>query len=251
MKTKIDSIIANVKNMKAVLHVLYTQLSIKPFHRSVIQIDGVPIEMALLHLGNVDLELIACGNHPAPTDQSCLSIPTIETPVTATPQILHLEEQLNLQLLPGNSLKLTQIDFQSSSPLRDAEILLHCFSGSSLASDDDQTVRYTLDMIDFIFHCQDPMDNGNTQRENIKTEQGWRRVSFAIQNLEEAVATLNSAGTQVVISPFTVLPGLREAMLSLPSGLIIQPVEQNLPQMLLHLILEKTKSLFNKTQPNQ
>jgi hypothetical protein len=61
---------------------------------------------------------------------------------------------------------------------------------------------------------------------------GWHRISLACQDLEGAVAALLEAGAGVEVPPYQVLPGLREAMLRSPSGLIIQPVVQQLWKML-------------------
>ena len=85
------------------------------------------------------------------------------------------------------------------------------------------------------------MKAGNDPAENPTSEHGWRWVSFTIPNLEDTMAVLTTAGAQIVIPPFTVLPGLRESMLSLPSGIIIQPVEKKLSQMVLHLAFEKLR----------
>jgi hypothetical protein len=61
---------------------------------------------------------------------------------------------------------------------------------------------------------------------------GWHRIGLACRRLEHAVTALSQAGAEVVVPRYQMLPGLREAMFILPSGLVIQPVEQTLWKML-------------------
>ena len=57
-------------------------------------------------------------------------------------------------------------------------------------------------------------------------------LRMAVDSVTGNVHDLASVLEEVVVPPYQVLPGLCEAMLWLPSGLVVQPVEQKLWKML-------------------
>jgi hypothetical protein len=61
---------------------------------------------------------------------------------------------------------------------------------------------------------------------------GWHRLSSKVQDLDRSKQDLLASGFEVLVPSFRVMPGLDEAMLHTPSGLIVQITRERLWRML-------------------
>ena len=233
MQTKLDSIIANVYDLDQVLMVLREKLLLKPFLTNTITLNsGKKARMALINVGNADLEFIECAESPLPSHMSRIKEVHLQLPNIQEANILELEKGLEIWTAPGKKSAIHTIICESTCPEKDVEVLLYscdnCYEhplphGGRNFIFDDTNIQLLEKAI---------LGNNIPKPKDLSTIHGWRRFSLHFKQLEEAVNLLKSSGAVVVVPIFQVMPGLREAMMSLPSGLIVQPVEQKLLRMM-------------------
>jgi hypothetical protein len=240
MKTKIDSVIANVYNLDEVLTVLNEQLHLKPFYQSTINLrNHVKARMALISLLNADLEFIECAEHPKSEHLSAITEVHILSPALLDETHLELEAGLRLRIIPGVKTTLRAIETQSNQSAADSDVLLHVCSNCCESPLPDGGKTFKLNDVSINFQQIMFPDSCIPQPEKSSAIHGWQRIAFKFEKLEDSVALLEKAGATTVVPIFQVMPGLREAMMGLPSGIMIQPVEQNLLKMMLNFIGQK------------
>jgi hypothetical protein len=76
---------------------------------------------------------------------------------------------------------------------------------------------------------------------------GWHRLSVQVSSVSESYDIMAASGSslQSLVEPFQVMPGLEEAMLLLPSHLILQITEESFLKMSPSIALEWVKSKFS------
>ena len=233
MKTKIDSVIANVYDLDRVLLTLKEELNLTPFFKDTINLqEQGQVRMALVSLKNCDLEFIECAKIPHPMGMSQITHITIEHPAISEETVLALEEDLPLHITHGKQPRLTCIQTDSTTPEKDASLLLNCCNESRVDRLPDDGRAFSLNEIAIHFLHKPTSSEELPAPEDLSSIHGWRRVAFGVKHIEKAVTILEKAGAETVVPIFQVMPGLREAMLCLPSGIVIQPVEQKVLKMM-------------------
>lgn len=240
MKTKLDSVIANVYNLDQVLAVLKERLNLSPFLTNTITIEqDKKVRMALVSLSNGDFEFIECAEQPRPAQMCAFTEIHIECPMVQEETCIELEEGLSVWAFPGAKPMITMITAHSTQPAADTEVLLHFCDNSCEHPLPDDGKEFVIEGIKIHFISQGTVGNPSPLLEDFSSIHGWHRFSLKVHQLEPAVDLLEKAGARTIVPIFAVMPGLREAILTLPSGLIIQPVEQKLLKMMPHFLWQK------------
>lgn len=245
MQTKLDSIIANVYDLDKVLRVLEINLNLKPFFKNTILLGTKKTtRMALVSLINGDFEFIECAETAYPEQMSRISEVHIECPTVTKETCIALEDRLILHAVPGKKPTITKIITLSNDPAADSDVLLNFCDNCSEHPLPDGGKEFNIERIHIHF-LQKPSSTISTPTpKGLSTFHGWRRFSLSVNKLQLAVALLERAGAVTVIPIFQVMPGLQEAMMRLPSGLIVQPVEQKLLRMMPGFLWQKIKEVW-------
>ena len=226
----LDSVAGNVQDLDRVLATMHDMTGLKPFLRFELALAHGPVPVAQVMCGDVSLEFLehTRGRHPAGAGQICLVL--LEIPGRG-PEERELEPGLWLAVQPGAGRRVAEIQIESGAVEQDVAVLRGgCGAGPSAnraASGPRLELGGTVLRFSALPDPVPPLVSDAGQR-----LPGWHRLGLACRRLEDGVASLVGVGAQVEVPPYQVLPGLREAMLRLPSGLVVQPVEQKLWRML-------------------
>jgi hypothetical protein len=228
----VDSIAGNVYDLERVLAAVQEMTGLKPFLRFELELEHSIVPVVLLMCGDVSLEFLehAQGQHPAGVGR--ISRVLLEIPGRG-PERRELEPGLSLEVRPGPKPRLAEIQVQSGAVDKDLAVL-QSGCGAVLATNGKGNGR-GLRLGDALLRFSSQAEPVPTERAQDSEQRlpGWHRIGLACKRLEDGVSALERAGGKVEVPPYRVLPGLREAMLRLPSGLMVQPVEQKLWKMLL------------------
>lgn len=244
MKTHLDSVIANVRDLKAVLANLEKATGLKPFHISQIPIQGRDYSLALVMLGQTSLEFIECGQLTPPVGIARVREVTLCAPQVKAEQTLWLEEGLKLVCLPGDKPLVLEAVLDSCDPAGDAEILTRVFDLERKDLAEQRGVQLCTEGACLRLLPPEADWQPTVVDDRVHFIHGWRRVAFSVKDLDAAIHQLGKAGAEIAVPRFQVMPGLEEAMLRLPSDIVIQPVYQNLPRLLLGLFWQNITSIF-------
>ncbi|MBN1967407.1 MAG: hypothetical protein JW910_22325 [Anaerolineae bacterium] len=229
MPWTVDTVAGNVPNLPDVLAAIRDLSGLKPFLTFELETRHGLVPVALVQCGAQSLELLgqAQGEHPAGLGH--ISRVTVEVP-NRQEAVREIAPGLTLCVRPGPKARLAGVEVVSGTVEADAAILQTACgvdvtgSAACVLVFGEVEVRFTP---------------GDTPPPDLPREYdpdqrlpGWHRLGLAHPRLEAAVAALRAAGAVEIVPPYRVLPGLREAMLRLPSGLLVQPVEQSLARML-------------------
>ena len=99
-KLQVDAVIANVRDLDGVLTTLERLTGLRPFYRSTLVVEGEPLPMALIKLGETTLEFIAWGRVDVPAGCSQITCVTAQVP-GVTAGMYKLEPGIELALQPG------------------------------------------------------------------------------------------------------------------------------------------------------
>lgn len=235
----IATLFANVPDLDAVLSELYTRLGLRPFLRFELEEADYTVPIALVRIGGEHtLELLGRveGDRPA---SGLIQMVEIEMPV---------RERIDLEPAPG------------------MKIVCHPGTNPRIRSFEVSTTMPKEDTAAFIDHLgaikdnpENPLDLGDVQVqltsvEGLPVEEnpglffpGWHRLSVHVPSVLEAYDTMTASGSSLhsLVEPFQVIPGLKEAMLLFPSGLICQITEESLLKMTPSLAIEWVRSKFS------
>jgi len=222
----VDSLAGNVHDLAGVLEAVCELAGLKPFLRFELGVEHGVVPVAQVMCGDVSLEFLEHARGRRPAGGSHIAR-VVEVP-GREPAERELEPGLWLAVRPGPKTRLVEVELRSNAVAEDLEVLRAC-GGSvveegvlALGEGSARGVR-----LRFL-----PAPGAGPVPDPEQCLPGWHRIGLAHPRLEEAVAALVQAGGKVEVPPYQVLPGLREAMLRLPSGLVVQPVEQKLWKML-------------------
>jgi hypothetical protein len=171
---------------------------------------------------DVSLEFLEHARGYRPAGASQIARVVLEVP-GREPAERELELGLWLAVRPGPKARVVEVEVRSSSVDEDLHVLRAC--GGDVTEEGVLTLREVR--VRFL-----PAPSAEPVPDPEQCLPGWHRLGLAHPRLEEAVLALTRAGAEVNVPPYQVMPGLREAMLRLPSGLVVQPVEQKLWKML-------------------
>jgi hypothetical protein len=226
----LDSVAGNVQNLDRVLAAVHEMTGLEPFLQFELVLAHSPVRVAQVMCGQVSLELLehAQGQHP-PGAGRIRSV-ALEVPGRG-PEERKLAPGLWLAVRPGAQCRVTEVLIESGAVEEDMAVLRGgCGAGPS-PKVTEAGPRLDLGNVTLCFSALaapiPPRMADTGQR-----LAGWHRLGLACKRLEDGVSSLVQAGARIDVAPYRVLPGLREAMLRLPSGLVVQPVEQKLWKML-------------------
>lgn len=235
---KISTIFANVPDLDAVLSVLYTRLKLAPFLRFDLEDAEGSIPVALIRIGEQTLELLGrvTGERPESGVIHCVEL---GAPVSEKTEI-DLAPETMLRCFPGERFQLRAIEVMTSMPKEDAAAFID-YTGATIADPGS------------------PLDLGGIALRLIDTAgiplkespglffPGWHRLGVHVASVNESYDLMAASGSslQSLVEPFQVMPGLKEAMLSLPSRLILQITEESFLKMTPSIAVEWVKSKFS------
>jgi len=218
----VDSLAGNVHDLAGVLEAVRELAGLKPFLRFELELAHGVVPVAQVMCGDVSLEFLEHARGCRPAGASHIARVMLEVPVRG-PAERELEPGLWLEVRPSPKTRVVEVQMRSSAVAEDLEVLRAC--GGTVV----ETGVLALGEVWLRFL---PAPGADTAPDPEQCLPGWHRIGLAHPRLEEAVSALVQAGGRVEAPPYQVLPGLREAMLRLPSGLVVQPVEQKLWKML-------------------
>lgn len=222
---QIDSVIANVYNLETVCRNLYQRFGFKPFMRMHVPIKNESVPMALFKLGETTLEFLEYATHPADQTQSGIDTICFTTPAEKT-FLFEIEPGLTMQINPAEKTKLTGIKLRSSSLEADLAVY-NAIGGTKITDISCVLENVHLDLNEII-----KTQPSQLSREELAHTAGWRRFSLTGEPIQVMVERLQNLGCTVVEPVFEVMPGLEEAFLVLPSGVMVQPVQENLLKLI-------------------
>lgn len=229
--TTVDSVAGNVHDLARVLEAVRELTGLQPTFRFELELEKSVVPVVLMMCGGVMLEFLehAQGQHPAGVAR--IRRVLLEIPGRG-PEERELEPGLWLAVRPGPKPRLAEIQVQSSAVDEDLIVLRSGSAAGPAPSGEEGGLALQLGstVLRFSPLAEPALPHGVFDPG--QRLPGWHRIGLACKRLEEAVAALVQAGVQVEVPPYQVMPGLREAMLRLPSGLVVQPVEQKLWKML-------------------
>ena len=242
-KIKIDSLIANVYELEPVLEIFTKELGLKPFIKRDVPIDGEMVPMALITVGAITLEFLEYARTEAIPELTAIKNIVLGLPLDQSRQI-NLEPGLTISVTPAASPRLQSMEISSRDMLSDLNILQKL---GAQALNDPRCLLLGETELQFSTHSgQTVPEPGGYSFNTLARQAGWRRFSLQGPPIRELVEFLQESGCQKVKGIFEVIPGLQEAFLKTPSGLILQPVEQNLWKLIPASLLEKLRSSKSK-----
>lgn len=230
----LDSVAGNVEDLERVLREVEELAGLKPFLRFELELAQGPVPVALLMCGDTALEFLAHAQGARPAGVGHVARVLLEAPGRG-PAERELEPNLVLALQPGPKLRVVEVTVASSAVMDDVAVL-QAGCGMTFSEAGEGAAVGHLGQVSLHFSALPGTPLPAAERKALDPEQslpGWHRLGLSCRRLEPAVEALLEAGAVERVPPYRVLPGLREAMLALPSGLVVQPVEQKLWRMLL------------------
>jgi hypothetical protein len=218
----VDSLAGNVHDLAGVLAAVREMTGLKPFLQFELGLEHGVVPVAQMMCGDVSLEFLEHTRGRRPSGASHIARVVLEVPGRG-PAERELEPGLWLAVRPGPKTRVVEVELRSIAVAEDLKALRAC--GGTVV----EAGVLALGEVRLRFL---PAPGADAAPDLEQCLPGWHRIGLAHPRLEEAVAALVQAGGQVEVAPYQVLPGLREAMLRLPSGLVVQPVEQKLWMML-------------------
>jgi hypothetical protein len=232
----VDSVAGNVHDLGGVLEAVREMTGLKPFLRFELELAHGVVPVAQVMCGGVSLEFLEHAQGQLPAGAGHVNCVILEMLGLAREE-RELEPGLRLAVRPGPKSRLAEIQVLSGAVDQD-QAVLQAGCGAGLASTGEGD-GLALQLGSSILRLSPLAEPVSPQRVTDVGQgplgqwlPGWHRIGLACKRLEEAVSVLVQAGGQVEVPPYQVLPGLREAMLRLPLGLVVQPVEQKLWMML-------------------
>ncbi len=225
-KIKLDGVVANVSNIEIARQILEQLTGLKPFLRFELQLSGGRVPVVLFDCGDHAIELIGGAHSRRAAGLGHISKVTLELPGCEPAEAL-LDQDTLLCVRPGPAARIAEISIRSAAPRADAAVLAGACGAEVLPSDETAVGLggTTLRLL--------PSGKAVAPRPepNMGTL-GWHRIGLGCAALEPAVEALAATSAELLLAPFEVMSGLREAVFQLPSGLLVQPVEQKLYKML-------------------
>lgn len=223
LQMTVDSVAGNVHDLASVLKAVRDLAGLKPFFRFELELEHGAVPVVLIMCGDVSLEFLEHARGSRPAGASHIARVVLEVP-DREPAERELEPGLWLAVRPGPKARVAEVEVRSSAVDEDLDVLQACggtVMEKGLLTLGEVRVRFL------------PAPGAEPVPDPEQQLPGWHRIGLAHPRLGEAVAALAEVGVEMEVPPFQVMPGLCEAMLRLPSGLVVQPVEQKLWKMLL------------------
>jgi len=233
---EIDSLIANVPDMEAALREFASRIGLRPFLRFDLAEPQTSVPVALLNVGTISFELLGHLEGERPESGVLRSVEMdvpIEEEMTFSPA-----PEINIVCHPAKTPRVRSVEIVSHRPLEDERALeqLGAVSAGTKGS-------VMLDSVEVRLVSSDV---GPSQQLPGLHFGGWHRLSVRVPSVTIAHRRLIDSGFKSLQKPFQVMPGLSESMVTLPSGAIVQPTQQELWRMMPILVLEWTRSKISR-----
>jgi hypothetical protein len=232
LQMTVDSVAGNVHDLPGVLEAVRDMAGLKPFFRFELELDHGAVPVVLMMCGDVMLEFLEHAEGNRPDGASHIANVVLEVP-DCEPMERELEPGLWLAVRPGPRVRVTEVAVRSGAVHEDLDVLRACggaVTGEGVLMLGEASSQGSAQGVQIRFL---PAPGAELAPDPEQRLAGWHRIGLACKCLDVAVSALAQGGGQIEVPPYQVLPGLREAMLRLPSGLVVQPVEQKLWKMLL------------------
>lgn len=224
----VDVICGNVPDLPAALAALRELTGLTPFLSFELELDYGVVPVALVQFGEQSLELLAHAQGERPAGLGYIRRVVVEVPGRQAAEG-EIAPGLLLAVRPGPELRVAAVEVVSGAIPADADILRRACGAVGEAG----AGVLTFGAVEVRFMPGDgPAPDLPPDFDTFQRLPGWIRLGLAHPRLEEATAALAAAGAALIVQPYRVLPGLRESMLRLPSGWVVQPVEQTLLRMM-------------------
>jgi hypothetical protein len=235
---KFATLFANVSDLDAVLHELYSRLKLAPFLRFELDEHHEITPIALIRMGDHILELLGRtqGKRPETGVICCVDI---DAPIHENIEF-EPAPGMKLRCQPGETFNIRSLEIVTAMPKEDTAAYID-YLGATMDKPDSP-----LELTGVGLQL--------TGAEGLPPEEtpglffpGWHRMSVYVPSAIESYDSMTASGSTLerLVDPFQVMPGLREAMLLLPSKLILQITEESLLKMTPSLLLEWVRSKFS------
>jgi len=221
---EIDSVFVNVPDVDAALDHIRFRLGLKAFLKfDLIEADGVEIPIAIVMIGNNSLEIIGRveGNRP---EAGVISQVEINAPVNDK-VCFALTPGAELICYPSSKPGIRSIEILTTMPGEDEAALVEFSGGVGKQSGD------ALEIGEVSIHLVTVEADRPAENPGLAFP-GWHRLSVKVSSAVEFYNRLTESGLLPLKKPFQVMPGLKEAMVYTPSGLILQVTEERLVRMM-------------------
>lgn len=232
-----SAVFANVQDLDAVLAELYSQFTLTPFLRFDLEESGETTPIALVRIGDQMLELLGRveGNRP---ESGAIHAVEIEAPVSE--KVEHeLAPGMKIVAFPGDTPHIKAVEILTSLPKEDAAALID-YTGATRAEP-----TQPLELSGTAIRLKDVAGLPDQATPGLFFP-GWHRFSVSVNSVTESYDFMaaSDSSLQKIVEPFQVMPGLKEAMLALPSHVILQITEQSRVKMTPAIALEWLKAKF-------
>lgn len=224
----LDTVGGNVRSLDDVLAEVEAMTGLKAFIRFELLLPHGPVRVALVQCGAVSLEFFEHAAGVRPAGLAYISRVVLEVPHVASVE-RELEPDLVLAVRSGPRRRMVEVELCSGRLQEDLGALMTCCGatpgdGADVVRLGDVTLRFhPLDV------CGDVPDPGQVDP-GLRLP-GWHRLMLSGEPVLQATPRL-AQRLEVLLPPFLVMPGLREAMFVMPSGLVLQITEQQLWKMM-------------------
>jgi hypothetical protein len=216
VRIAIDTLFVNAADVERVSAGVKDHLGLAPFLSfELIVRDGAPVPIIIFQLDGGALEILGRAEGPRPAS-GVISCVEMEAPISGRVEI-ELAPNAPLVCHPGPKPRFRAVHVETHRSEEEARLLGATAQDGHLWLGD---VELRL--------------NEHPGADTVPTPHfpGWHRLSSNVKDLGRANHDLLASGFQVLVPPFRVLPGLDEAMLHTPSGLIVQITRERLWRML-------------------
>jgi hypothetical protein len=248
---RLDSIVGNINNLEVALKRIYELLKLKPFVRFELLISkSIVIPVVLINCGKYTIELLEFSDIEILSGISCIDKVIFESPYDDFGSF-ELSTNLKIEIRKNSEIKkpkIIELKLKSINIEIDRDFLINqCGFNSNNHEDilEFSGIRFVLKNTQ---HRLLENQIVKSLRDTAHNVAGWHRISLACIDVEVATNHLLEGGAKLLEAPYKVLPGLRESMVVLPSGLVMQPMIQQLwkmiPIMLMRGLIAKFTSHY-------
>lgn len=240
---EVDSVVGNVTDLEAAVAALRAT-GLKPFLRFELSLDDRLVPIALYLIGSVTLELLGAADDRERAGAARIHSVRVESRRATTATAVYLGPDCVCEVGPGPRSRLVGVTVETPTVESDAAWLETIggerVGGERVGDDGAVGLRLGATAVELVARP------GGPRPPEGEFFPGWHRIGLACHDVDATVASFSAAGLVTLTPAYRVMPGLREAMLYLPSGLVVQPVSQTLWKMLPVIAWRKALSVLTR-----
>lgn len=234
-RLKLNTVSANVPDLDAVLGELYTKIGLKAFLRFDLDLPQGITPVALLKVGEHTLELLGrvVGERSVSGVIQCVEIEAdVNDEITFEPA-----PGMMIRCRSGKTPGIHTAEILTTRPKEDAALFID-YAGAFM-NGPGRPVTMEGGTIRFV-----TAEGSPSEQPPGLFFPGWHRLGFHVSSVTDTYDMMAASGSSLsgLVEPFQVMPGLKEAMLLFPSGIIIQIIEESFVKMTPSLTLEWVRS---------